>query len=133
MNDEIIKALRATKENFAKDAGFDINRLVESIQREEAASVAQGRVVLQPQLGTLLIWGFNKFGSRLQPEDYFAAVKVHLPGEMPLFAWTRLRRARTISMELQTARVTTGRYLTVLPALQCCQGFSQNLASGIGH
>ena len=44
MTDEIIKALRATKENFAKDSGFDIHRLVESIQREEPASAAQGRL-----------------------------------------------------------------------------------------
>ena len=60
MTDEIIKALRATKENFAKDAGFDINRLVESIQREEAASVAQGRVVLQPPAGDTPNLGFQQ-------------------------------------------------------------------------
>ena len=51
MTDEIIKPLRATKENFAKDAGFDIHRLVENIQREQAASAAQGRVFMQPPSG----------------------------------------------------------------------------------
>ncbi len=60
MTDEIIKALRATKENFAKDVGFDINRLVESIQREEAASAAQGRVVLQPPSGDVPNLGFQQ-------------------------------------------------------------------------
>ena len=60
MTDEIIKALRATKENFAKNAGFDINRLVESIQREEAASAAQGRVVLQPPSGDTPNLGFQQ-------------------------------------------------------------------------
>ena len=58
MTDEIIKALRATKENFAKNSGFDIHRLVESIQREEAASAAQGRVVLQPPSGEVPNLGF---------------------------------------------------------------------------
>ena len=60
MTDEIIKALRATKENFAKDAGFDIHRLVENIQREEAASAAQGRVVLQPPTGDVPNLGFQQ-------------------------------------------------------------------------
>ena len=60
MTDEIIKALRATKEKFAKNAGFDINRLVESIQREEAASAAQGRVVLQPPSGDTPNLGFQQ-------------------------------------------------------------------------
>ena len=60
MTDEIIKALRATKENFAKDAGFDINRLVGNIQREEAASAAQGRVVLQPPRGDTPNLGFQQ-------------------------------------------------------------------------
>ena len=60
MTDEIIKALRATKENLDKDAGFDINRLVESIQREEAASAAQGRVVLQPPSGQTPNLGFQQ-------------------------------------------------------------------------
>lgn len=48
MTDEIIKALRATKENLAREAGFDIRRLIETIQVEEQLSSAQGRVVLQP-------------------------------------------------------------------------------------
>jgi hypothetical protein len=48
MNDEIIKALHATKEHLAQDAGLDIKRLIESVQREEAISAAQGRIVLQP-------------------------------------------------------------------------------------
>ncbi len=48
MNDEIIKALHATKEHLAQDAEFDIKRLIESVQREEATSAAQGRIVLQP-------------------------------------------------------------------------------------
>ena len=60
MTDEIVRALRATKENFAKNAGFDINRLVESIQREEAASAAQGRVVLQPPSGDVPNLGFQQ-------------------------------------------------------------------------
>ncbi len=60
MTDEIIKALRATKENLVKEAGFDINRLVESIQREEAASAAQGRVVLQPPTGDVPNLGFQQ-------------------------------------------------------------------------
>ena len=60
MTDEIIKALRATKEKFAKDSGFDIHQLVESIQREEAASAAQGRVVLQPPSGEVPNLGFQK-------------------------------------------------------------------------
>ena len=60
MTDEIIKALRATKENLAKDAGFDLKRLVETIQREEAASVEQGRVVLQPPTGDSPNLGFQK-------------------------------------------------------------------------
>lgn len=48
MNDEIIKALHATKERLAQDAQLDIKRLIESVQREEAISAAQGRTVLQP-------------------------------------------------------------------------------------
>lgn len=60
MTDEIIKALRVTKENLARDAGFDIHRLVESIQREEAASAAQGRVVLQPSSGETPNLGFQQ-------------------------------------------------------------------------
>ena len=48
MNDEIIKALHATKEHLAQDAKFDIKRLIESVQREEVTSAAQGRIVLQP-------------------------------------------------------------------------------------
>ena len=48
MNDEIIKALHATKEHLAQDAELDIKRLIENVQREEAISVAQGRIVLQP-------------------------------------------------------------------------------------
>ena len=48
MNDEIIKALRTTKERLAQDAGLDIKRLIQNIQHEEASSVALGRVVLQP-------------------------------------------------------------------------------------
>lgn len=60
MTDEIIKELRATKEKLAKDAGFDIHRLVENIQREEAASAAQGRVVLQPPSGDTPNLGFQQ-------------------------------------------------------------------------
>ena len=60
MTDEIMKTLRATKENLAKEAGFDINRLVESIQREEAASAAQGRLVLQPPAGDTPNLGFQQ-------------------------------------------------------------------------
>ena len=48
MTDEIIKALRATKEQLAQEAGFDIRRLIETIQAEEKRSAAVGRVVLQP-------------------------------------------------------------------------------------
>lgn len=48
MNDEIITALRATKEKLAQDAGFDIERLIANIQQEEKMSALQGRVVLQP-------------------------------------------------------------------------------------
>jgi hypothetical protein len=59
MNDEIITALRATKEKLAENAGFDINRLIESIQQEERLSAAQGRVVLQPPLGELPGLGFQ--------------------------------------------------------------------------
>ncbi|OGB41588.1 MAG: hypothetical protein A2461_09890 [Burkholderiales bacterium RIFOXYC2_FULL_59_8] len=51
MNDEIIKALHATKEHLVQDAELDIKRLIESVQREEAISVAQGRIVLQPPSG----------------------------------------------------------------------------------
>lgn len=51
MNDEIIKALRATKERLAQEAEFDIQRLIKSIQHEESISAEQGRVVLQPPLG----------------------------------------------------------------------------------
>lgn len=51
MNDEIIKALHATKERLAQDAELDIKRLIESVQREEAISAAQGRIVLQPPSG----------------------------------------------------------------------------------
>ena len=40
MNDEIIKALHATKERLAQDAQLDIKRLIESVQREEAISAA---------------------------------------------------------------------------------------------
>ena len=60
MTDEIIKALRATKENLAKDAEFDLKRLVETTQREEAASANQGRVVLQPPSGDTPNFGFQK-------------------------------------------------------------------------
>lgn len=48
MTDEIIKALRAAKVQLAKDAGFDIRRLAETIQAEEQRSAAAGRTVLQP-------------------------------------------------------------------------------------
>lgn len=51
MNDEIIKALHATKEHLAQVAELDIKRLIESVQREEAISAAQGRIVLQPPFG----------------------------------------------------------------------------------
>lgn len=51
MNDEIITALRATKEHLAQDAELDIKRLIESVKREEAISAAQGRIVLQPPSG----------------------------------------------------------------------------------
>ena len=45
MNDEIISALHATKEHLAQDAELDIKRLIESVQREEAISAAQGRII----------------------------------------------------------------------------------------
>ncbi|MBK7003898.1 MAG: hypothetical protein IPH37_01180 [Burkholderiales bacterium] len=48
MNDEIIKALHATKEHLAQDAGLDIKRLIESVQREEAISASLGRIIVQP-------------------------------------------------------------------------------------
>jgi hypothetical protein len=51
MNDEIIKASHATKEHLKQDAELDIKRLIESVQREEAISAAQGRIVLQPPSG----------------------------------------------------------------------------------
>ncbi len=51
MNDEIIKALHATKAHLAQDAGLDIKRLIASVQREESISAAQGRIVLQPPSG----------------------------------------------------------------------------------
>jgi hypothetical protein len=51
MSDEILNALRATKERLAQDAGFDMKRLVESIRQGEMRSAAQGRVVLQPPTG----------------------------------------------------------------------------------
>ena len=60
MNDEIITALRATKEKLAQDAGFDITRLIKCIQQEEAASAAQGRLVLQPPQGSPASDGFQK-------------------------------------------------------------------------
>jgi hypothetical protein len=49
MNDEIITELRAAKIKLAELAGFDIRRLVTQIQQEEAASAANGMIVLQPE------------------------------------------------------------------------------------
>lgn len=60
MNDEIIMALRATKEKLAAQAGFDIERLVEAIRQEENLSAAQGRVVLLPQQDSAPNLGFQK-------------------------------------------------------------------------
>ena len=51
MADEIIKALRATKGHFAREAGLDIRRLIDAIQAEEKLSAAAGRAVLQPPTG----------------------------------------------------------------------------------
>jgi hypothetical protein len=53
MNDEIIRALHATKEHLAEEAGLDIKQLIENIRHEEAISVKQGRVVLQPATGNV--------------------------------------------------------------------------------
>jgi hypothetical protein len=60
MNDEIIMALRAVKEKLVEDAGFDIKRLIESIQLEEVRSAVQGRVVLQPPEGDPPNLGFRQ-------------------------------------------------------------------------
>jgi hypothetical protein len=60
MNDEIIRALHATKEHLAQEAGLDIKRLIENIRREEAISVQQGRVVLQPAAGNVARSGFQQ-------------------------------------------------------------------------
>ena len=60
MNDEIIKALRATKEHLAQAAGFDIGRLIQDIQQEEANSIAVGRVVLPPPANKLAPSDFQK-------------------------------------------------------------------------
>lgn len=60
MNDEIITTLRATKEKLAQEAGFDIERLIASIQQEEKLSVLQGRVVLQPADAKPSGLGFEK-------------------------------------------------------------------------
>lgn len=60
MNDEIILALRATKEKLAEEAGFDIQRLVADIQREEKQSANQGRLVLQPPQGDPRSLGFEQ-------------------------------------------------------------------------
>jgi hypothetical protein len=62
MNDEIIKALHATKEHLAQDAELDIKRLIESVQREEAISAAQGRIILQPPSGNREPQFFNRSG-----------------------------------------------------------------------
>ena len=59
MNDQIITALRATKEKLAEEAGFDIERLIANIQREEQPSAIQGRVVLQPADGKPSGMGFH--------------------------------------------------------------------------
>lgn len=59
MNDEIIKAPHATKERLAQDAQLDIKRLIESVQREEAISAAQGRIVLQPPIWRSGALGFS--------------------------------------------------------------------------
>ncbi len=48
MNDEIIVDLCVTKPKLAEQAGFDIQRLVAQIQKEEAADAASGIQVLQP-------------------------------------------------------------------------------------
>jgi hypothetical protein len=60
MNDEIIKALRATKERLAQDAGLDIKRLIQNIQHEEACSTADGRVVLQAPVNKRAHTDFQK-------------------------------------------------------------------------
>lgn len=60
MNDEIITALRATKEKLAQEAGFDIERLIANIQQEEKMSALEGRVVLQPEDAKLSGLGFEK-------------------------------------------------------------------------
>ena len=60
MSDEIILALRATKEKLAEQAEFDIERLVQAIRQEENLSAMQGRVVLQPQPDRAPQLGFQK-------------------------------------------------------------------------
>jgi hypothetical protein len=60
MNDEIITALRATKEKLAQEVGFDIERLIANIQQEENRSAIQGRVVLQPADAKPSGLGFEK-------------------------------------------------------------------------
>lgn len=60
MNDEIITALRATKEKLAEEVGFDIERLIADIQQEENRSAIQGRVVLQPADAKPSGLGFEK-------------------------------------------------------------------------
>lgn len=60
MNDEIITALRATKEKLAEEVGFDIERLIANIQQEENRSAIQGRVVLQPADAKPSGLGFEK-------------------------------------------------------------------------
>ena len=60
MNDEIITALRATKEKLAEEVGFDIERLIADIQQEENRSAIQGRVVLQPEDAKPSGLGFEK-------------------------------------------------------------------------
>jgi len=59
MNDEIITALRATKEKLVEEAAFDIERLIANIQQEEKLSVMQGLVVLQPADGKPSGLGFQ--------------------------------------------------------------------------
>ncbi len=60
MNDEIIKALHTTKEGLAQAAGFDIRRLIQDIQLEEAKSIAQGRIVLPAPANKLAPSDFQK-------------------------------------------------------------------------
>ncbi len=50
ISDEIILELRAHKEAFAANAGFDIRRLAAQIRQEQAVSEQQGWQVVQPCL-----------------------------------------------------------------------------------